>query len=92
MVLYGTCMYYHEDAALDLRRLINNPTVANQEEIQMIRAEHENIVFLDRLMKFFPPKPSKQEIESDEREIFTYKKKNGIPVITALKRYDVINA
>ena len=34
----------------------------------------------------------KSEIESDEREIFIYKKKNGIPVTTALKMPDVIRA
>ena len=55
----------------------------------MIRESSDNIIFLDRLIKYFPARPTNKEIENDQREIAIYKKKNGIPLTTAMKITEV---
>ena len=58
-------MYYHMDDAIEIRKLEKNPTNANLEEIEIIRGEQDNLLLFDRLCKYFPPKPTQKEIESD---------------------------
>ena len=85
-------MFYHDRLAIKLRELYNTPTDDNLEEIEYLKSECKNLTLMDRLLRFFPPKPTDQEIASDAREIMIFKKKNDIPVQTAMKIPEVILA
>ena len=70
--IYGICPMHHDDDIKEMRRLTKSGTDSDMEDYAAILSQFEDDKLASRLLKFYPAKPSKSEIESEERAISNF--------------------
>ncbi len=69
MIIEGVCQYHHDPELRELRRLTQNRGIEEMEDYEVILPRYEDNNLDRRMLRFYPDRPSDQEIENELREI-----------------------